>query len=105
LKILDDRSVGGDGSVYLSEPGRKAEIVFQIKSGGENLVLADDEDRHFGFAVDSRQAVDDIAKKARGDGILFFEPDEYLPGAYFCAVRDPNGNCVEFGYGHSVPPV
>lgn len=48
---------------------------------------------------------DDIAKMAREDEIVFWEPDEYLPGAYLCGVKDPNGNCVEFSIGHQVPPV
>jgi len=105
MGVIDDRSEGGEGSVYMSEAGRQMEIVFQFKSGGENLTLSDNEERHFGFVVESRQAVDDIANRAREDNILFFEPDEYLPGAYLCAVKDPNGNCVEFSYGHAVPPV
>jgi len=105
LDVIDDRSETGTGSVYMSETGRRKEIVLQLKSGGENLDLKDGDDRHFGFAVDSKQTVDEIAGWAREDGILFCEPDEYLPGAYFCAVKDPNGNCVEFGFGHTVPPV
>ena len=51
------------------------------------------------------QDVDDIANRAREDDILSFEPAEYLPGAYMCGVKDPNGNCVEFSYGHLVPPI
>ncbi len=39
---------------------------------------------------------DDIAKMAREGEIVFWEPDEYLPCAYLCGVKDPNGNCVEF---------
>jgi catechol 2,3-dioxygenase-like lactoylglutathione lyase family enzyme len=87
----------------MSEAGRQTEYVLQLKSGGDSRRLVAEDDTHFGFAVESRQVVDDIALRARADGILFFEPDEYLPGAYFCAVNDPNGNCVEFSYGHSMP--
>ena len=102
--VLDERVKAGEGSVYMAEAGRQDEVVLQLKTGGESLILTDDSESHFGFAVDSRQDVDDIAKRAREDNILFWEPDEYLPGAYFCAVKDPNGNLVEFGYGHPVPP-
>jgi len=105
MDVIHERTNGGEGSVYMSEVGRQTEIVFQFMSGGENLALADDDNRHFGFAVESKQAVDDIANRAREDGILFWEPDEYIPGAYICAVKDPNGNCVEFSYGHPMPPV
>ena len=104
MEVIEDRSEGGEGSVYMSEAGRQNEFVFQFKSGGSNLTLTENEERHFGFAVKSREAVDAIAKLAREDEIIFFEPDEYLPGAYMCGVKDPNGNCVEFGYGHAVPP-
>ena len=105
MDVIDDRSAGGEGSVYMSEAGRQTEIVFQFMSGGANLTLTGNEARHFGFVVESRQAVDDIAKMAREDEIVVWEPDEYLPGAYLCAAKDPNGNCVEFSYGHPVPPV
>jgi hypothetical protein len=27
-----------------------------------------------------------------------------MPGAYLCSLQDPNGNGVEFSYGHPVPP-
>ena len=104
MVVLDERVNAGEGSVYMAEAGRQDGIVFQLKTGGESLMLADDSERHFGFVVESKQAVDDIANRAREDDIVFFEPDEYLPGAYLCGVKDPNGNCVEFSYGHSVPP-
>ncbi len=104
MDVIDDRSQGGVGSVYMSENGRDKQIVLQLKSGGENLELKDSDERHFGFSVESRETVDDIARCARENGILFWEPDEHLPGAYFCAVKDPNGNCVEFACGHPVPP-
>ncbi len=104
MEVIEDHSDGGVGSVYMSEAAKQNELVFQFKSGGATLTLNEDDERHFGFAVESREAVDDIAKLARQDEIIFFEPDEYLPGAYLCGVKDPNGNCVEFGYGHQVPP-
>ena len=105
MQTIDERIKEGEGDVYMSEIGRQSEMVFQFKSGGKNLPLGAEEERHFGFVVETKQAVDDIANRAREDGILFFEPDEYLPGAYMCGVKDPNGNCVEFSYGHPVPPI
>ena len=76
----------------------------RLLSGGQSLCLPDSDNRHFGFAVESKQAVDEVARKARADACLFWEPDEYIPGAYLCAAKDPNGNCVEFSFGHSMPP-
>ena len=105
LDVIYEQTKQGEGSVYLSARGHETGIVLQLKSGGRNLVLADNDERHFGFELESKQAVDNIANRAREDGVLFFEPDEYLPGAYFCGVSDPNGNCLEFSYGPPVPPV
>ena len=104
MSVIEERVKAGEGSIYLSETGRQNEYVLQLKSGGDIRGLVAEDETHFGFSVESRQTVDDIAFRAQADDILFFEPDEYLPGAYFCAVKDPNGNCVEFGYGHAVPP-
>jgi len=105
MEVIEDRSEGGAGSVYMSEPERQNEFVFQFMGGGVNLTLNEGEERHFGFAVESREAVDDLVKLAREDDIVFFEAGEYLPGAYMFGVRDPNGNCVEFSYGHKLPPL
>lgn len=104
MTVVDDRSEEGAGSVYMANPARESEIVLQLMSGGQNLSLPDSDNRHFGFAVESKQAVDEVARKARADACLFWEPDEYIPGAYLCAVKDPNGNCLEFSFGHSMPP-
>ena len=104
MEVLADRTDNGEGSIYLGADVSDAEPVFQLKSGGNSQKLIDSEERHFGFAVESRAAVDAIATMAKQDGRLFWPADEYLPGAYFCGVRDPNGNCVEFSYGHPVPP-
>ena len=104
MEVLADRTENGEGSVYLATGAGDVEPVFQLKSGGKSQTPSDSEERHFGFAVESRAAVDSIAATAKHNGILFWPADEYLPGAYFCGVRDPNGNCVEFSYGHPVPP-
>jgi hypothetical protein len=83
-----DHSEGGTSSVYISEAGRQNDFVFKFKGGGANSTQ--DKERNFGFAVDSREAIDDIAQLVREDDIVFFEPDEYLPRDYLCGVRDPN---------------
>ena len=53
-----------------------------------------------GFALESRKSVDAIAERAREEGILAWEPkQEPYPVGYYCAVKDPDGNFVEFSYG------
>ena len=105
MEIIEDRSFSGEGSVYLSEAGKKADLILQIKSGGAHQTLADNDETHIGFTVESREVVDVLASMAKAEGVMLYEPGEYLPNAYFCGIKDPNGNCVEFGFGQHAPPV
>lgn len=58
---------------------------------------------HLGLQVESREAVEAAAEKARQEDILAEPPGEYGPVAgYLCIVRDPDGNGVEFSYGQHV---
>jgi predicted lactoylglutathione lyase len=60
---------------------------------------------HLGFALASRDAVDDIADKARRSSCLLWEPrQEPYPVGYYCGVLDPDGNAVEFSYGQPLGP-
>ena len=104
LEVVSDRSDAGKGSIYMAESNHQNELVIQFMSGGRSLALVKEDEQHFGFAVDSRDTVDAIANRAREDQILVWEADEYVPGAYLCTVRDPDGNHVEFSFEHSVPP-
>ncbi len=50
-------------------------------------------------------AVDAIAERARAAGILEWEPrQEPYPVGYYCGLRDPDGNFVEFSYGQPLGP-
>jgi catechol 2,3-dioxygenase-like lactoylglutathione lyase family enzyme len=52
---------------------------------------------HFGFHVTARADVDAIAERARAAGILVEEPNYAGPVVgYFCTIRDPDGNFLEF---------
>jgi catechol 2,3-dioxygenase-like lactoylglutathione lyase family enzyme len=52
---------------------------------------------HFGFHVTNRADVDDIALRAREAGILSDGPSYGGPVVgYFCVIRDPDGNELEF---------
>lgn len=86
--------------VWLAEPGRESDFIFVLMNGGQDLQLADDDYRHFGFALPSREAVDAIVEQAKQAGCLIWSArDEPYPVGYYCGVRDPNGNYVEFSYG------
>ena len=72
---------------------------------GFSIELAVDDYSHFGFALESREQVDSIAARARVAGCLVWEPrDEPFPVGYYCGLRDPAGNYVEFSYGQPLGP-
>jgi catechol 2,3-dioxygenase-like lactoylglutathione lyase family enzyme len=58
---------------------------------------------HIGIELPSKQDVDDMADRARSMGVLTWEPQwmaEHI--GYICAVRDPDGNVIEFSYNQKV---
>jgi hypothetical protein len=56
-------------------------------------------------SLDSKEAVDTIAHMVRSDDILEWEPrQEPYPGGYYCGIRDPDGNFVEFSFGQPLGP-
>ncbi len=100
-----EKAWGQQRIVWMSEPGREEDFVLVMMNGGRNLALPKDDYRHFGFAVDSREAVEQIADQAREQDCLLWEPvDEPYPVGYYCGLRDPNGNSVEFSYGQPLGP-
>lgn len=91
--------------VWMSEPGREHEFVFVILPGGPGRARRPGDVSHLGFALGSRQEVDEIAEKGRQAGCLVLEPrqDDY-PVGYYCGLEDPDGNIVEFSYGQPLGP-
>jgi catechol 2,3-dioxygenase-like lactoylglutathione lyase family enzyme len=58
---------------------------------------------HLGIEVPRRADVDAIAARARENGSLWWEPRQLPdPVGYICAVRDPDGNVVEFSHNQKV---
>ena len=105
MKICHRRSDGSSRVAWLAEPGREKEFIIVIINGGSHNELAKGDFGHLGFAVGSRDEVDSIAARAREEGTLVWPPrQENYPVGYFCGVRDPDGNCVEFSYGQPLGP-
>lgn len=105
LNIVHRRQGDSTTIVWLAEPGRETDFIFVLMDGGTDLDLRGDDYRHFGFAVDSRDAVDEIARRASALGCLLWPPrEDEFPVGYYCGVRDPNGNYVEFSYGQPLGP-
>lgn len=105
MRITHDRAAAGQRVVWLAEPGREADFILVMISGGPGRQQRADDFSHLGFALEHRAAVDAIAERARGEGILVWEPrEEPYPVGYYCGVRDPDGNFVEFSYGQPLGP-
>jgi catechol 2,3-dioxygenase-like lactoylglutathione lyase family enzyme len=100
-------SEGGEGGrvVWLAEPGRETEFILVVLAGGPGRDQGEGDYSHFGFALESRAAVDAIAEKARAAGCLLWPPrEEPYPVGYYCGLSDPDGNAVEFSYGQPLGP-
>lgn len=105
MHVFHERAGKGSRIVWMAEPGKEREFIFVIMPGGQNRELPDNDYSHFGFALQSRDDVDAIAARARQAGCLIWEPrDEPYPVGYYCGVRDPAGNYVEFSYGQPLGP-
>ena len=93
----------GKRIVWLAELGRKDDSIPVFIPGGPRRDQRNDS--HLGFALDSREAVDDIAAHASADEILDWKPrNEAYPIGYYCGVRDTDGNFVEFSFGQPLRP-
>ena len=105
MYITHDRDTGSHRVVWLAEKGREREFILVLVPGGPGRDQQKNDYSHLGFAMESREAVDALAEKARADGILVWEPvDEPYPVGYYCGLRDPDGNFVEFSYGQPLGP-
>ncbi|MFL1585937.1 VOC family protein [Stutzerimonas stutzeri] len=105
MRVFHERPGKGSRIVWMAEPGKEREFIFVIMPGGMDRSLAENDYSHFGFAMASREDVDAVAELARADGCLIWEPrDEPYPVGYYCGVRDPAGNYVEFSYGQPLGP-
>ena len=106
MGVVHERDDGAGGRVvWLAEPGREREFIFVVLGGGPGRDQGAGDYSHFGFAVDSAAAVDAIAARAEAAGCLVWPPraDPY-PVGYYCGLRDPDGNFVEFSFGQPLGP-
>jgi len=77
------------GKNFGIEPGRKATTLAPFA--------------HLGIELPKREDVDAVAEKARAVGALEWEPRDMAAHiGYICAVKDPDGNTVEFSHNQKV---
>ena len=105
MLLTHDRSNDGKRVVWLAESGKEKEFIIVLIPGGPGRNQISTDYSHLGFALDSKEAVDVIANMARSNGILEWEPrQEPYPVGYYCGIRDPDGNFVEFSFGQPLGP-
>ena len=105
MGVIHERPGKGSRIVWMAEAGKEHEFIFVIMPGGKPRELAADDYSHLGFALPSRDAVDAIAAQAQAAGCLIWaQRDEPYPVGYYCGLRDPAGNYVEFSYGQPLGP-
>ena len=100
LEVVRDRESHGKHVLWLAEPGHEHAFIFVLIPGGPGHQQAENDFSHLGFALPSKAAVDEIAARAKQEGILLCPPrQEPFPVGYYCGVIDPDGNRIEFSYG------
>ena len=107
LGVIHERADAASGKriVWLAEPGRERELIFLLMPGAGRPTQADNDYSHLGFALASKAEVDEVAGRARAAGCLVWAPrQEPYPVGYYCGLRDPDGNFVEFSYGQPLGP-
>jgi catechol 2,3-dioxygenase-like lactoylglutathione lyase family enzyme len=105
LKLVHEREDAGSRVVWLAEPGREQDFIIVLLPGGPGRDQQAGDFSHLGFALDSRDAVDAIAARGQAADCLAWAPrDEPYPVGYYCGLKDPDGNFVEFSYGQPLGP-
>ncbi|MCU1501842.1 MAG: hypothetical protein JWM12_1196 [Ilumatobacteraceae bacterium] len=108
LELLDRRQDEDGQGAWLGLPdqGDKPFILvlvsfFRDQASGPQPVMAPF--AHIGFEVTSREEVDEIAARGEAEGSLVWAPRDMPPPiGYICALKDPDGNMVEFSYDQGV---
>lgn len=90
----------GISVVWLSDRTRPFAIVL-IQTASVNSVLSPV--AHLGVGCQSREQMDALCQKARQEGVLIQEPQDYgYPVGYWAFLRDPNGHTLELSYGQEI---
>ena len=103
LAEVHRRTEHGVTVVWLGERGRERELVIVLIGAPHADAVEPAPLAHLGYAVESREEVVRLAESARSESILVEPPRDAGPiVGYYCIVRDPDGNLVEFSFGQSL---
>lgn len=105
LVVTRNRGEDAGRVIWLAEEGREHDLVIVLLASGPGRDQSSKDFSHLGFACKSREEVDRMAARARECGCLEWPPrEEPFPVGYYCGVKDPDGNFVEFSYGQPLGP-
>jgi catechol 2,3-dioxygenase-like lactoylglutathione lyase family enzyme len=108
LELLDRREDADGQGAWLGHPDQadKPFILvlvsfFRDQDKGPQPIMAPF--AHIGIEVPSKEAVEEIARRGKAEGCLVWPPTLLPPPVgYVCALKDPDGNMVEFSYDQGV---
>jgi catechol 2,3-dioxygenase-like lactoylglutathione lyase family enzyme len=105
LHVVHDRVDDGVRVVWMSEKSEDPDFVIVAINLAPGEPTAPPHMAHLGYDLPSRAAVDEVAARAGGLGLLVQGPTDAGPiVGYFCMLRDPDGNLVEFSHGQRINP-
>ncbi len=109
LRLLDRREDSDGQSAWLGHPdnGDRPFVLvlvsfFRDQEKGEPMPIMSPF-AHIGIEVTSREEVEQIAKLGEEGGCLAWPPtDMPQPIGFICALKDPDGNMLEFSFDQGV---
>jgi catechol 2,3-dioxygenase-like lactoylglutathione lyase family enzyme len=105
LHVVHDRVDDAVRVVWLSEQAEDPSFVIVAINLPPGDLTVPPRMAHFGYDLPSRAAVDAVAARAQAEGLLVQGPaDAGRIVGYFCMLRDPDGNLVEFSHGQPISP-
>jgi len=105
VHVVHDRVDGDVRVAWLSENVEEPEFVIVVIGSAPGTANDPPRMAHFGYDVTSRAEVDAIALRAATAGCLVEPAHDAGPVVgYYCMLRDPDGNLVEFSHGQSINP-
>ncbi len=105
LYVVRDRCDNGTRVVWLSEEPEDPPFVIVVIGARPEPGRLPALTEHLGYDLPSREAVDEVAARAKNAGVLAHGPvDLGSIVGYLCMIRDPDGNVIEFSHGQPINP-
>ena len=107
MRLIHEREDDGVRVAWIVPGVENPPLMFVLIAGEGNQPAAPSAMEHLGFECATRAEVDEVARRAKADGleILMGPVDWPPPVGYFVIIADPDGNRVEFSHGQGLAPV